>query len=222
MQNLSDPIPELGGRTWEELEVIEHSEDGSLMFRDALRKRAKNGAVETVPVRVQVLRVAKIARARGDCRRWFGELGLDEERDKDIFDQLEQVCMLALAVREDKPPHAQAYTAEELARDFDEASLQDVIGRIQALRQAVDVRESHLSEGEIWQKISAVARVGHLLPLTDIAGHEQPSCIVFMATQAMRSPKALAWLQSVGISTPEPSAETSSPASSGGAGSSSD
>jgi hypothetical protein len=214
MQDLSKPIPELGGRTWQELEIIDHA-DGHLLFSDALRRRGKSGAVETVPVRVKILRTQQIAEARGKCRRWCGELGLDEEKDKDIFDQLEQVCLLAGAIRDPHPPHAQRYQPEELAKDFDEASLQDVLGRIQALRQIIDVRESHLTEGEIWQKIAAVARAGHLLPLTDIAGPEQPSCIVFMATQAMRSPKALAWLQSRGISTPAPSVETSSPASFG-------
>lgn len=221
MQDLSKPIPELGGRSWEELEVIEHS-SGPLMFKDAIRKRGKNGTVETVPVRVQVLRVDKIAQARVDCRRLFAELGLDAEKDTDLFSEIEQVCMLALAIRDIDPPHAQAYTTRELIEGFDEASLQDVAGRIQALRQAVDVRESRLTEDEIWQKIAAVARVGHLLPLTDIAGHEQPSCIVFMASQAMRSPKGLAWLQSAGISTPERSPETSSAPSSEGAENSSD
>jgi hypothetical protein len=213
MQNLSKPIPELGGRTWEELEIIEHA-DGHLLFKDAIRRRGKTGAVETEEVRVKVLRTQQIAEARGKCRRWFGELGLDEERDKDLFDQLEQVCILAIAIRDPSPPYAQRYQPEELATQFDEASLQDVLGRLQALRQTLDVRESHLTENEIWQKIAAVARVGHLGPLTDIAGPEQPSCIVFMATQAMRSPKALAWQQSCGISTPAPSAETSSPPSS--------
>jgi hypothetical protein len=213
MQDLSQPIPELGGRTWEELEVIEHS-SGPLMFKDAIRKRSKTGTVETVPVRVQVLRVDKIAQARVDCRRLFAEIGLDVEKDTDLFAELEQVCMLALAIRDINPPHAQAYVARELIEGFDEASLQDVAGRIQALRQAIDVRESHLTEDELWRKIAAVARAGHLLPLTDIAGHEQPSCIVFMAEQAVNSPRGQSWLQSAATLTQEPSSSASSPSSS--------
>lgn len=213
MHDLSKPIPELGNRTWEELEVLDH-EDGHLMFKDHLRTRSKAGKVELVEVRVQILRVDKIARARADCRRWCAELGLDEERDKDLFDELEQVCMLALAIRDPQPPYAQRYEPAELARDFDEASLQDLIGRIQALRGAIDVRESQLTETELWQKIAAVARVGHLLPLTDIAGHEQPSCIVFMASQAMNSPRGQSWLQSVATLTPAHSESKSSTPSS--------
>lgn len=211
-----EPIPELGGRTWEELEIVDHG-DGHLLFKDAIRRKTKDGSVQMEPIRVSILRVPEIARARADCRRWFAELRLDEDRDKDIFDELEQVCMLAMAVRTAEPPYAQLATAEELARDYDEVSLQDVIGRIQVLRQQLDVRESHLTEDELWQKVFAVAQRGHLFPLTDIAGPEQPSCIVFMAEQAMNSPRGQSWLQSVGSSTAERSGTGSSARSSAGA-----
>jgi hypothetical protein len=214
MQELSKPIAELGGRTWEELEIVEHS-DGHLLFSDAIRRRSKGGSVEMVPVRVKILRVEQIAQARSRCRRWFADLGLDEDRDKDLFDELEQVCVLAIAIRDPEPPYAQRYQPEDLARDFDEASLQDVLGRIQALRQVVDVRASKLTEDEVWRKIHAVARAGHLLPLTDIAGPEQPSCIVFMAEQAMNSPRGQSWLQSAATLMPGRSESESSGPSSG-------
>jgi hypothetical protein len=214
MQELSQPIAELGGRTWEELEIVEH-QDGHLLFRDAIRRRSKGGAVEMVPVRVKILRTEQIAQARSRCRRWFAELGLDEDRDKDLFAELEQVCVLAVAIRDPEHPYAQRYEPEDLARQFDEASLQDVLGRIQALRQVVDVRASQLTEDEVWRKVHAVARAGHLLPLTDIAGPEQPSCIVFMAEQAMNSPRGQSWLQSAATLTAAHSDSASSQPSSG-------
>ena len=206
---LSDPIPELGNRTWEELEVVTH-DDGHLLFKDQIRRRATKGGVTAVDVRVQLVRVEEVARARTECRLWFKELGLDPDRDKDIFDSLEQVCILSRAIRDPKAPYAQLYTRDELAKQFDEASLLDVLGRIETLRQMLDVRESQLSPEEVWMKVQAVAERGHLGPLTDIAGFEQPSLIVFMARQAMQSPTALSWLRSHGTSTPVPCPETNS------------
>lgn len=202
----SERIPELGNRTWEELEVVPHPEDGALLFRDRLRKRNAKGGFDEVPVRVCVVRPLKIAQARVECRKWFTELGLDEDKDKDTFRELEQFCILARAVRDEKSPHAQLYTPEELATSFDEGSCWDILGRIEAIRRMTDPRQSRMSESEVWSKTYSVARAGNLFPLTDIAGHEQPSCIVFMARQAMSSPMGCAWLRSQGISTPEPSA----------------
>lgn len=213
MQNLSEPIKELGGRTWEELELVTH-DDGHLLFKDFIRRRTEGGGLEAVPVRVKILRTHHIAQARADARVWFRQQQLDEDRDSDLFAELEQVCALAIAVRTPEPPYAQMCTAEELARDFDEASLQDLLGRVQQLRQLVDPRESQLTEEELWRKVFAVARAGHLGPLTDIAGFEQPSCVVFMAEQAMNSPRGQSWLGSAGTSTLEPSASTSSEPSS--------
>jgi hypothetical protein len=216
LKDTSTPIPELGGRTWSDLEVVEHG-DSTLLFKDALRKRGATGQVEMVPVRIKIIRNLEIAEARAKCSAWCLKLKIERDKDKDIFDALEQVCILALAIRSPVAPYPQLFDAEELATKFDEVCLQDVLGRIEALRAMMDVRESDITPDVIWSKIFAVAKAGHLLPLTDIASHAQPSCIVFMACQALKSPTGLAWLQSQGISTPEQSAEMSSNESSQGA-----
>lgn len=205
MQKLSDPIPELGGRTWEELEVVTHG-DGHLLFADKIRRRKRDGTLEEIPVRVRVVRVKELAEARAETRAWFARhKELDADRDKDLFDDLEQVCILAHAVRTNDPPYSQFASADELARDYDEASLQDLIGRINVMRQLIDPRESCLTPDQVWSKIFAVAKRGHLLPLTDIAGHEQPSCVVFMASQALLSPMGQSWQRSFESSMPAPS-----------------
>lgn len=207
---LGDPIPELGGRTWNELEAIDHPEDGCLLFKDQLRKRSKTGAVETLDVRVRILRPVHLAKARTNCRALCTRLGLDIEKDSDLFDELESICQLALAIRTAEAPYAQLADPDELMAKYDEASLKDILGRIKELERIIDVRQSELTEEQLWSKIFAVSKAGHLLPLTDIAGHELPSCIVFMAFQAMKSPKGLAYVRSLGSSTPEPSMSPSS------------
>jgi hypothetical protein len=211
----SEPIPELGNRTWEELEVARH-DDGRLMFRDQIRFRETDGSVKAIDVRASVPRPWQLGKARVECRKLFALLGLDEDRDKDQFNELEQVCILAESIRTFEPKHAQYTDAEDLIRNYDETSLQDVLGRMVAMRQLLEVRDVALTEEEAWAKVAAVASRGHLLPLTDIAGYAQPSLVLFMARQAMKSPTGRAWRQSHGSSTPEPSPEKSSSASSEG------
>jgi hypothetical protein len=209
MKNISEPIPELGNRTWDELEVVKHS-DGHLLFKDQIRRINEKGKLETVDVRVRIVRALQLGEARTECRALFSRLKLDEEKDKSMFEEFEQICILAHAIREKNAPYGQLETAEDLASKYDESSLHDILGRIQALRTIIDPRDSVLTEDDLWRKTHAVASRGHLGPLTDIAGHEQPSCIVFMASQAMNSQKGRAWLQSLETSTPARSAATNS------------
>jgi len=200
------PIPEMGNRTWSELEVIP-SESGHILFQDQLRERTPGGEWKTIPVRVRIPRPKDNILARADARKWFGELkNLDPEKDADLFEEMEQLCLLAKAIRTFEPPHPQLATHDELASDFDEATLQDILGRISVYRQLLDPRDSNLTEDELWTKILAVVRVGHLGPLTGIAGHEQPSCVLFMASQALLSPKGRSFVESCGILMPEVSA----------------
>ena len=196
------PIPELGGRSWAELEAARH-DSGKLMFRDQLRRRGPDGSPEVTDVRVCVPSVQDHVQARVEAVAWFAKnAGLDRERDSELFDEVEQVCLLARCVRTAKAPHSQFADAEELGQ-YDEAALQDILGRLTVYKRLVDVREAVVTEDDFWLKVVAVAKAGHLLPLTDIAGHEQPSFIVRMAREACSSPTGRSWLQSSATSTPE-------------------
>lgn len=210
-------IPALGDRTWAELEIVEHG-DGTLLFADSLRKRNAKGGLDEIPVRVCVVRSLKIIEARVETREWARQLKLDPALDRDMFDNLEQLAIVARAIRTFAPPHAQFESKETLATDYDEASIWDIKGRIEAIRQMMDPRDSELDADQIWSKVVAVARAGHLLPLTDIAGREQLSFVVFTASQALKSPMGVAWLQSHGISTQEQSTTEDSIPSSEAAG----
>jgi hypothetical protein len=206
MKSPTAPIQELDSRTWEELEVVEHPGDGTLLFKDKIRKRSKSGKLEEVPVRVRIVRPMQIVQARAECRVWFASIkGLDPDRDKDTFDNLEQLCIMAHAIREDVAPYGQLCTAEELASGYDEGSIWDLKGRIEVLRLLMDPRESELGHDEVWGKIFEVAKKRNLGPLATIAGHEQSSFVTFMASQALNSPTGAAWLRSLGTSNQEQS-----------------
>jgi hypothetical protein len=210
---MSEPIPEMGGQTWEELEVSRHA-SGRLMFRGELRQRNERGQIKVTPVRVCVPNPRDKVEARAEARGWFASIkNLDVDRDKDLFDEMEQVCILALAVRTSDPPHGQFCDYEELA-NYEEASLRDIRERITVLEQMLDPREPVTNEETFWRKTFAVARGSTILPLTDIAGHEQPSLVVRMAKEACRSPTGQRFAQLFGTSTPEPSPFPSLPESS--------
>ncbi len=205
---MGKPIEAMGGRTWEELEVLEH-EDGQLMFPAVLRRRTPKGEVHETKVRVRAPAPDDHFKARLDARRWMKTLELDAVADKDLFTQLEQLCLLARAVRVFESPHPQFATGEQLAK-YDETCLQDLQEQINAFKSELDPRDSVRTDEEFWRTTVAVAREAHIGPLADIAGRDQQPCVVRMALEACRSPTGQSWLRSFGISIPALSASTSS------------
>lgn len=208
---MARPIEALGGRTWDELEVLEH-EAGQLMFPAVVRRRKPNGEVREDKVRVRAPSPEDHFLARVDARKWIKKLELDAVADKDVFDQLEQLCLLSRAIRAFDAPHSQFATPDEFAK-YDETCLHDIQEQINAFKGELDPRAPVQTEEELWRTIIAVAREANLGPLVDIAGRDQGPCVVRMALEACRSPTGQSWLQSFGISIPALSAPTSSPPS---------
>jgi hypothetical protein len=211
MRDFSGPIKEFEGKSFAELEIIEHPESGHLMFPDVLRSRGKKGELVETPVRVRICRTPELIELRGQTRILFRNFkGLEEERDQDVFRELEQLTILSRSIRTFKAPYPQMAEPIELGSTYDSGCLEDILGRITALRQMLDPRASELTEGELWELIHSVAARSTILPLTGIAGFEQPSCLHFMARHAMCSPTGLSWLQSRGILTAGSSPTSSS------------
>lgn len=200
----SDPIPELGGRTWEELEVSRHT-NGRLMFADELRTRDERGVVQVVTkIRVCVPQPEDEIEARVRAAALFAHKKLDRKLDAKLFDEVEQLCLLARAIRTYDEPHSQLKDAEELAR-YDEGSLQDIQERINVYKAIQDPRDSDVSDDKFWRTVLVVGRTGNLLPLTDIGGREQHSFVLRMAREALLSPKGRSFAPSSETSTPAPS-----------------
>ena len=189
---------------WSELET-ERGAAGHVVVSDKLREfdPHKKAFVDT-PIKVRVPRPHDLLQARVDAKACFLQWKLDTERDSDIFEETEQLCLLAKCIR-DHATEAQLCDVEELPKRFDEGTLQDLLGRIRVYRDMLDPRERLTTEDDVFRKIVEVARKGHCLPLAGIAGFEQPSFIVTMAELAVTSPTVLAWSRSSETSTPAPS-----------------
>lgn len=191
---------------WSELET-ERGAAGHVVVLDKLREfdPRKKAFVDT-PIKVRVPRPHDLLQARVDAKVSFVQWKLDADKDRDLFEETEQLCLLAKCIR-DPASEAQLCDVEELPKRFDEGTLQDLLGRIRVYRDMLDPRERITTEEDVYRKIVEVARAGHCLPLAAIAGFEQPSFIVTMADLAANSPTVLAWLRSSATSTPEPSRE---------------
>ena len=203
---MGKPIAVFGGRTWEELEVLEH-EAGQLMFPAELRRRDTKGTVVKTKVRVRVPSPQDHFAARAQARKWAKTIELDPVADQDMFEQLEQLALLSRAIRTGDPPYGQFATAEELGA-YDESSLRDIQEQISGFKAMLDPGDSLQTEEQVWRAIITVAREATIAPVLAFAGRDQPSLVVRMALEACRSPTAQSWLRSFGTSTPESSAST--------------
>lgn len=203
-------IPELGGRTWAdlELEVIEHAA-GQLMFPAVVRRRLASGEVRETKVRVRIPQADDHTQARIAVVEWFRRLELDRKEDKDLFDHLEQLCILARAIRSYDAPHPQFAKEEDLAT-YDEGCIKDIQEQIELFKKQQDPRKEIVTEEDFWRMTIAVAKERDLRPLAATVGQEQLNCVQRWALEACRSPTGRHWLQSFGISIPEPSGSTSS------------
>jgi hypothetical protein len=199
----------LGGkRSWAELEVLPH-DSGRLTVPCELRRRGADGKVAATKVRIWAPAPDDHFQARVEAKAWLKKLKLELPADKDVFEHIEQLCLLARAIRTFEAPFGQFVTAEELAQ-YDEGSLQDVQERVNRFKEELDPRESITTEEQFWKTVVQIAKLESAGPLADIVGHEQPNCVARMALEACSSPRAQPWLQSFGILIPEPSPSPSS------------
>jgi hypothetical protein len=191
----------MGRPTWADAELIRH-ESGRLLFADRLRRYSERGELVETKVRVWVPVPVDHVEARVQARAWFAGKKLDPVLNQKLFDEVEQVCLLARAIRTFEPPHPQLYQPEELGT-FDDGCLTDIQERINQYKDLIDPRVDVVDEDAFWRLVSNLAKSETLLPLADIAPRALRRCIVRMAQAALRSPTAPSSATSSENSTPE-------------------
>jgi hypothetical protein len=187
---------------WDDVQLMEGASE-RLLFPGTIKRRQKDGSFSKTKILLRVPGALGKLQGRSEARTWFAELKLDPDRDKDYLAQLEEVCIIALAVRSTNG-HGQHMSREEIAA-LEEPVLVDLRSQLTNCEALMDGRLSGLSEEQLWKVIIRVAKGANLGPLLDIAGHEQPSSIVRMAREACHSPTGKRWQQLFEISIPEPS-----------------
>lgn len=205
-EDVEQATEQLLGVTWEALGVLEH--DGELHFPHVLKKRTKTGALREVPVSLRVVSNPRRFMARKRAREWIAELGCDEEKDKDLFSELERWELLAYIIREPKAPFDQhMQRGEDLFRTYLLPEVSEAWARHEILIDVVDGRFGKMNADEAWETILKVAQRGEPSPLSGMPGFAQATCMTLMAKAACASQAAPSsvrqrWISSLGSSQP--------------------
>lgn len=212
MADERDPLDILRAKSWEELEAIEYED--RVLYPDALRLRTAKGDVREIKVMVQVLRkperrrafleAVKIAQAAGVLPKEMPDFSNVRARaiDEQLFDDLDTLCIMARAIRDVEPPHVQHKTPEMLEAEYDMRSIEELWSRYKVYEDRSDPRLEITDEKRMWKATHAIAKAGNILPLTGAESLSQNACIVFMARQAVTSPRFKSFLASSDHSTP--------------------
>lgn len=166
-------------KSWGELEVLEFA--GYLLFPETINKRTPEG-VEKIDVCLRIPRNNELRKARGMARQLFKKDGLDPEADKDLFDELENLCILSLAIRNRSSPHEPwVPDPEELERNYDKSSLAECWAKIDALSLRVDPRPYDIDKDTMLGMIAAIVKERNISPLVVFGSAAQNTFIVSMA-----------------------------------------
>jgi hypothetical protein len=181
-------LEQLLERDWAGLEVLE--KDGRLLFPDKIYRRQGDGTFRGHDVLLQVPREPDLRWARIQARRIANESDppLDPDRDRDLIDNLEALCLVSRCMRDPQVPTREFDPdPAHLEAAWDKAALTQIYEKLDRLAQVVDPRPTDLGEEEMLALVAAVAKARNILPLAVYGPAAQNSCIVTMADRLVIS-----------------------------------
>lgn len=175
-------IESLLSQGWKNLEAVEFK--GRLFFPEKIFKRTAKGDLAAEDIYLRVPREHEIRKARAEARRIAKEDGIDPEKDADLFETLDNICLLHLAIRNPKPQHEPLVGfPHELEENYDSASLAQVARKLRALMVAIDPVPPDLTEEQLLAVVAALAKDRTVLPLAVCDPASQHTCILYMAAR---------------------------------------
>lgn len=181
---------ELAGKTWEELEAVEH--EGRLYFPEVIYRRVGK-KFEAEPVRLLVLREHEVRRAKRMARKWAADEKLDPALDPQLFDNMVCWCELALSIRNTTFPYESLHPDPAyLEANYDKRPLVQVYAKIDAYARLLDPRPEEIDAEQMVALVAALAKEQTIRPLVAFDGVSQTSCILYMARelQSLRDSKS--------------------------------
>jgi hypothetical protein len=193
-------------KSWKELEALEHNE--RILFPDVISRRRSDGSIENIEVMFQVPREPDHRKAKIEARKVGLKEGFDLDRDKDVFEQLETLCLLSICIRNRKEPY-EPWEPDvlKLEKRYDLQSLANAYGKIDVYAGMINPHPSELSEQDCWALVAAIVKARNMLPLLVYAPDSQNTFALFMADQVVTCPAYKSYLESL-----EESIQGSSPA----------
>ena len=173
---------QLLGKSWGEFEALE--EGGHLLFPEKVYKRKKDGSFEAVEIMLRVPREADLRKARLQARQLAQNDGLDLDRDRDLVENLETICTMAICIRNTTYPF-EPYEPDPLSLEkrYDKTSLIQIWAKIDALSDVINPAPEQISEPEMLALLCALAKERSIRPLL-VYGSEARN--IFIATMAER------------------------------------
>lgn len=184
---------------WEALGVEEN--DGVLYLPASIKRRNKAGGTDEEPVMLRNVTNHHKFKCRAAAREYAKTFNLDLDRDATLVEEIENYALLSYAIRDRKAPYDQHVPGiPELVQRYDAQSLAELWGRYNMWVAMLDPRFGELSEDDLWNCIVRIAREKNAGFLVAMPGHAQATCIVYMAKEALNSPRRPSWLQPSEIS----------------------
>ncbi len=175
--NRAHAIAKLMTTSWDELEAIEVNDQ--LLFPDVLIRRKADGSWHHEDVFLRVPRERDLRKARVEARALAVKEKIDEKQDRDLFVNLENMCILAMSIRNTSHPYESMHPDPLLLENkFDKVCLQHMWAKLEQLSEVVDPAPKQLSSAEIVALIVAIARARHLGPLIVFGSGAQTSFVV--------------------------------------------
>lgn len=173
-------------KDWSELEIFEHADH--LLFPEKLIRRTKSGGWEEIDIMLRVPRDPDMRAARVEARALAQREKIDEEKDRDLFSNLESICILARAIRNSTAPY-EAWEPEPLTLEkrYDKVCLQLLWEKLDKLNDILNPAPNQISPPEIVALIVAIAKARHLGPLVVYGQGAQTSFVVSMADLLLNS-----------------------------------
>jgi len=172
-------IARLMAADWTGAGVIEFADH--LLFPDVLVRRKSDGSWEETKVMLRVPRERDQRKSRVQARELAAKEKIDEQKDRDLFATLENLCLLALSIRNRSEPH-EPWEPDPLILEgrYDKVCLQRMWNKIDHLASILDPAPDQISKGEIIALIAAIHRSRNLGPLVVYGSAAQASFVVSM------------------------------------------
>ncbi len=193
---------ELTLENWGELGIVAH--EGDNYVPDSIRRRGPDGGIIEVPITLRIVTNKQRRRSRVLARKWAlsTDEDLDLKLDEDLISDMENICILAYAIRDREPPFIQHIPdGQSLAEKYDHQCLTALWARYDTWVQMQHPDFGKYDAEKLWRIIAEVRAGADIRPLAVMPGFEQATCMLLMAREACASPNAPSWLLSSGTST---------------------
>ena len=176
-------LEEFVNKKWDDLKVIEHNEIERLLVPGVIRKRKLDGSFEMIDIKIRPLREHELRECRVKARQIAKEDGIDEKKDSELFDNIEEICRLSMAVRDNDHPYT-AYNdnPRQFERKFDKHTIRDLSSQLDAANDLLNPRLSEITDQELIVILAKVAAEENIRPFLALEPGTLQKLMVFMAS----------------------------------------